>query len=284
MVSVLKESAFEIKPLNPAIGAQINGVDMAQPLSADQVAVISAALVEHKVVFFREQNISQAQHIAFAANFGALEVHPFTKNLPDHPEIIRLHNDESTPPGATALWHSDVTWRQEPSLGSILLCRTCPPNGGDTLFANMELAYENLDDKTREEIDDLVAIHDFAGFREGMFKRGASEEEIAAFNQKYPIAKHPVVRTHPVSGRKSIYVNRAFTIGIEGMADTEAQALLNRLYLAAWRPDVQCRFIWQQGSVAFWDNRAAQHYAVADYFPHTRTMERVTIVGEKPYR
>lgn len=274
---------MQVSQLTPNIGAEIAGIDMAQPLSADQREALSAALVQHKVLFFRDQDVSRDQHVAFARSFGELEVHPFTPNLDTHPEIIRLHNDQDSKPGATAIWHSDVTWRQEPSLGSILLCRECPPVGGDTLFANMELAYERLDDALKADIDSLYAIHDFEGFRAGLRRQGATEEEIDAFNEKYPQARHPVVRTHPVSGRKSLYVNRAFTRYIEDMPRDESDRLLEKLYLQAWNPDVQCRFRWQTHSVAFWDNRAAQHYACGDYYPHTRTMERVTIVGDRPY-
>ena len=274
---------MQFEPLTPIIGAEVVGVDMAQAMSADQTTVLRAALVEHKVLFFRDQAVTQAEHVAFAHHFGELEIHPFTENLADYPEVIRLHNDAENKPGGTAAWHSDVTWRQEPSLGSILLCRTCPATGGDTLFANMEIAYELLEDSVKEKIDGLFAIHDFAAFRRGLVKNGATDEEIETFNQKYPLARHPVVRTHPESGRKSIYVNCIFTQSIEGMERAESDTLLQQLYQQAWIPHVQCRFKWQQHSVAFWDNRAAQHHAVGDYFPHSRTMERVTVVGERPH-
>ncbi|MFT7653269.1 MAG: taurine dioxygenase [Limisphaerales bacterium] len=274
---------MQFEPLTPNIGAEVVGVDMAQTMSADQTAELRAGLVEHKVLFFRDQTVTQAEHVAFARHFGDLEVHPFTENLADFPEVIRLHNDAENKPGATAYWHSDVTWREEPSLGSILLCRTCPPTGGDTLFANMEIAYELLADSVKQKIDGMFAVHDFEAFRKNMIKNGATDEEIETFNQKYPLVRHPVVRTHPESGRKSLYVNCIFTQYIEGMERSESDALLQQLYRQAWIPHVQCRFKWQANSVAFWDNRAAQHHAVGDYFPHSRTMERVTVVGERPH-
>ena len=221
-------------------------------------------------------------HVAFAARFGGLEVHPFTKNDPAHPEVIHLVNDEDHPPNIN-VWHSDVTWRAEPSLGSILRAREVPEVGGDTLFANMEAAYEGLDDATKERIDDLCAVHDNEGFLRGMKAQGASAEEIEGMREKYPPSVHPVVRTHPVSGNKSLYVNRAFTRRIVDMDPAESDALLHKLYLQAWIPDYQCRFRWQNDSLAFWDNRAVQHYAAADYWPARRAMERVTIVGERPY-
>lgn len=221
-------------------------------------------------------------HIAFAARFGELEVHPFTANNPDHPEVIHLVNDEARPPSIN-VWHSDVTWRAEPSLGSILRARVVPEVGGDTLFANMEAAYDALDDETKERIDGLEAIHDNEVFLRSMQAHGASDEAVEAKRAEFPPATHPVVRTHPVSGNKSLYVNRTFTRRIVDMDPAESDALLNKLYLQAWIPDFQCRFRWQVDSFAFWDNRAAQHYAAADYWPERREMERVTIKGERPF-
>jgi taurine dioxygenase len=210
-----------------------------------------------------------------------LEVHPFTPNDHDFPEVIHLNNDREHPPYIN-VWHSDVTWRAEPSLGSILRARLVPDVGGDTLFANMEAAYSGLDEEARQQIDGLQAVHDNEGFLAGMKNQGASDEEVEAMRQKYPPSVHPVVRTHPVSGRKSLYVNRAFTRRIVDMAPEASAALLEKLFLQAWIPDYQCRFRWRPDSIAFWDNRAAQHYAAADYWPERREMERVTIIGDRP--
>lgn len=272
---------YELFHLSPCIGTEVLGIDLASNLSDDTIAWLMDLLVERKVLFFRDQPISVEQHIAFAARFGELEVHPFTPNNAAHPEVIELNNDKDHPPRIN-IWHSDVTWRKEPSLGSILRARKVPEVGGDTLFANMEAAYNGLDEAMRERIDGLYAIHDNENFLNGMRQAGASEEEIEARRRQYPPSRHPVVRTHPVSGARSIYVNRAFTRRIEGLGEQESHALLQELFLTAWSPDYQCRFRWRTDSLAFWDNRAAQHFAAADYYPETRRMERVTIIGDRP--
>jgi taurine dioxygenase len=279
--AVLHESPFPLLHLSPAIGTEVHGINLAN-VDDEIIAWLSDLLVERKVLFFRDQVISVAQHVSFAKKFGDLEVHPFTENMSETPEVIQLHNDRDQPPYVN-IWHSDVTWRQEPSLGSILRARVIPQVGGDTLFANMEAAYDSLDEETKDIIDGLYAIHDNEGFLNGMRERGASAAKIEDMRKQFPPARHPVVRTHPVSGRKSLYVNKAFTRSIEGMEESQSMALLQKLYLQAWIPDFQCRFRWQQDSLAFWDNRAAQHYAAADYWPEERTMERVTIIGDRPH-
>jgi taurine dioxygenase len=176
-----------------------------------------------------------------------------------------------------------VTWRIEPSLGSILRAIEIPPVGGDTLFADMYAAYEGLSDEVKSKVDHAVAVHDFAHFRVAMRKRGMTPEQIEAFNQAYPMVEHPVIRTHPETGRRAIYVNAAFTQHIVGLEKSESDALLAHLYAQAAIPEYQCRFRWEPGSIAFWDNRASQHYAASDYFPQVRRMERVTIAGDKPF-
>lgn len=276
------ESSFTQLHLTPCIGTEVHGIDLGADQDDDTIAALTELLVERKVLFFREQHISMEAHIAFAARFGELEVHPFTANDAEHPEVIHLINDEEHPPYIN-VWHSDVTWRAEPSLGSILRARVVPDVGGDTLFANMEAAYDDLDDATKARINDLQAVHDNEGFLNGMKARGASDADVEAMREKFPPSVHPVVRTHPVSGRKSLYVNRAFTRRIVDMDPTESDALLQKLFLQAWIPDFQCRFRWRADSLAFWDNRAAQHYAAADYWPERREMERVTIIGQRPY-
>lgn len=276
-----EHSQFELKHLSPVIGTEVHGIDIAN-IDAPTAAWLNDLLVERKVLFFRNQDISTEEHIRFGRHFGELEVHPFLDNETVHPEIVLLENDKDRPPYIN-VWHSDVTWREVPSLGSILRARIVPEVGGDTLFANMEAAYEGLDDATKKDIEDLVAVHDNEGFLNGMRMKGASEEEIEAKRAEFPPQRHPVVRTHPVSGRKSLYVNRAFTRRIEGMDAEASDALLQKLFLQAWIPDYQCRFRWEPNSFAFWDNRAAQHYAAADYYPEKRTMERVTVIGDRPF-
>lgn len=272
---------FDLVPLTPTIGGEIHGIDLREPLSPDVKSGLRAALLDRKVLFFRDQDISTEQHLAFARNFGALEVHPFAPHKPDYPEVLAITHDANSR-GRENMWHSDVTWRKEPSLGSILRAYEVPPVGGDTLFSDMYAAYENLADAIKEKIDGKTAIHDFAHFRLMLRKKGKSEEEIAAFNKKYPMVEHPVVRTHPETGRKGLYVNNAFTQYIVGMEREESDALLKHLYAQAAIPEYQCRFVWRANSIAFWDNRACQHYAVSDYYPAMRRMERVTIIGDRP--
>jgi len=267
-----------LSPLSPTIGAEIGGVRMSGDVSAQQVAEIRRALVDWKVVFFRDQDVSREEHVAFGRLFGELEIHPFTPNHPDHPEIVVIHNDERTKRGQND-WHSDVTWRKEPSLGSILRAHIVPPVGGDTLFADMNAAYEGLRDEVKKKIEGLRAVHSFTH----NFGKRMSPEQLEKMKEQYPDAVHPVVRTHPESGLRSLYVNAAFVTHIEGMEDEEGARLLRHLYRQAAVPEYQCRFRWQRDSVAFWDNRGAQHYAAFDYHPNTRRVERVTIAGDRPF-
>ncbi len=269
---------LSVQPLTPTIGAEIGGVRMNGDVSPEQVEEIRRALLDWKVIFFRDQDVTRDEHVAFGRLFGELEVHPFTPNHPDHPEIVVIHHDENSKRGQND-WHSDVTWRLEPSLGSILRAIIVPPVGGDTLFADMNAAWEGLSDEVKEKIDGLEAVHSFVH----SFGRGMSPEKLERMRDQYPDAVHPVVRTHPETGAKSIYVNIAFATRIIGMDDDEGRRLLRDLYRQAQVPEYQCRFRWQENSVAFWDNRGAQHYAAFDYKPHTRRVERVTIAGDRPY-
>lgn len=275
-------AALDIRPLATTIGAEIHGVDLTRPVDQATFNALYQALLDWKVIFFRDQDITTEQHIAFGRLFGDLEVHPFGPQNEANPEILAIaHNEER--PGGENLWHSDVTWRQEPSLGSILRAREVPALGGDTLFSDMYAAYEGLTDEIKELIEGKTARHDFEGFRMRMRQRGVSEEEIEAFNQKYPNPHHPVVRTHPDTGRRAIYVNIAFAREIDGMDAAESARILKHLYDQAATPEYTCRFKWQNNSIAFWDNRACQHYASSDYWPAVRRMERVTVIGDKPY-
>ena len=263
--------------LSPAIGAELIGADLRQ---ADDtlIAEVRAALLRYKVVFFRDQTeLTRAQHIAFAEAFGELEIHPATpKDQPD-PEILRIaHGPNSR--GQENNWHSDVTWRPEPSLGSILRAIELPEIGGDTLFANMVMAYDNLSDDLKEQLCGRTAIHDIAR----VFARRLGKEA-TSLHEKFPPQEHPVIRTHPETGERVLYVNIAFTSHIVGMDRAESDALLADLYREAWLPEYQCRFRWAPGSLAFWDNRACQHYAASDYYPNVRIMERATIAGDRPF-
>jgi taurine dioxygenase len=272
---------FRLVPLTPLIGAEIDGIDLSKPVAAETLKGLRAALLDRKVLFFRDQDITTEQHLAFARLFGELEVHPFAPCKPGYPEVLAITHDDKNK-GRENAWHSDVTWRIEPSLGSVLRAIEVPPVGGDTLFADMVAAYDGLTDEIKAKIEGKTAMHDFVHFRKGMEKRGVSPEKIAEFNTQYPPAEHPVVRMHPETGRKGLYVNVGFTQHIVGMDRADSDALLKHLYAQASIPEYQCRFRWQVNSIAFWDNRSSQHYAASDYFPAVRRMERVTIVGDRP--
>jgi taurine dioxygenase len=268
---------ISVHPMTPTIGAEISGVRMSGEVSDEQVAEIRRALLDWKVIFFRDQDVEIAEHVEFGRKFGELEVHPFTPNRTDHPEVVVIHHDETSKTGENT-WHSDVTWRIEPSLGSILRGKMIPEIGGDTLFADMYAAYDGLMDEVKEKIEGKTALHSFVN----SFGLRMTPEKRAAFLEQYPEPHHPIVRTHPETGRRGLYVNKAFTQSIDGMEAEESATLLRHLYLQARVPEYQCRFKWQPNSVAFWDNRAAQHYAAFDYHPNIRRVERVTIIGDKP--
>jgi taurine dioxygenase len=271
-------STLHFEPLSPTIGAEVSGIDIREDVSDETIAGVRQGLLDHKVLFFREQHITTEQHLAFGRRFGELEVHPVTPLDQEHREVLEIRHDENRR-GVENTWHSDVTWRPEPSLGSILRARSVPPVGGDTLFADMYAAYEGLPESVRDEIDGLSAIHDFTR----VFGRFVSDERKQEMMRRYPSVEHPVVRTHPETGRKGIYVNAAFTVAIKGVSDSDSERLLQLLYRQATIPEYQCRFHWRADSIAFWDNRSTQHYAVSDYYPQVRLMERVTIAGDKPY-
>jgi alpha-ketoglutarate-dependent taurine dioxygenase len=269
---------LKIKPLTGNIGAEIGGIQIADEHSDDTIAEIRAALLQHKVIFFRGQaNLTPERHIAFGRRFGELEIHPLTPPDQPTPELFRIPTGGKY--GGADIWHSDVTWRPEPSLGSILAMRRLPKIGGDTLWADMGLAFDLLPDDIKERIRGLEAVHDFTK----AFGRGQPEEVQARMRADNPPQNHPVVRTHPETGRDTLYVNPSFTSHIDGMEPAESKALLDRLYRQTGIPEVQVRFKWTRTSVAFWDNRATQHYAVTDYLPSKRTVERVTICGDKPF-
>ncbi|MEM7017118.1 MAG: TauD/TfdA family dioxygenase [Pseudomonadota bacterium] len=268
---------IRVEPLTGTIGAEVSGVDL-RDFNESIIEEIQHAWLAHKVLFFRDQALTMEEHIAYGRALGRLEIHPFTPNSPEHPEIIILN---STPDRffAAETWHTDVTFRARPPLGSILLGRVIPSWGGDTCFANMELAYKLLPDEFKEEIDSLYAIHSLRM----TFGRRMDEAALEKALCEYPDQKHPVVRSHPETGRKSIFVNINFTHSIADMAPEDSESLLKRLYAQAKQPEVQCRFRWRPNSIAQWDNRCTQHYAVPDHGGVHRCMERVTLVGDRPH-
>lgn len=268
---------FDVRPMSPTIGGLITGVNLADELPQPVVDELRKALCEYKVLFLRDQPITSKQHVAFARRFGELEVHPFLRANEECPEIVRFEKTAETG-GFENGWHSDVSWRETPSMGAILHAFEVPNAGGDTLFADMYAAYEGLDAQTQSKVDNLVAIHDYAS----TFGAGIAREKRAAMREQYPPVQHPVVRTHDETGRKLLYVNRFFTEGIVGMEEPEASAFIHELASEAETVEYQCRFSWEPHSVAFWDNRAVQHYAASDYYPERRVVERASIIGSRP--
>lgn len=267
---------IRVEPATGAIGAEVSGVDLREVDDEVQAELLDAWMA-HKVLFFRDQELTRAQHVEYGRRFGELEIHPFIGDETGFPEIIVLESTAEKFNAAEA-WHSDVTFRECPPLGSVLLGRVVPSWGGDTCWANMELALERLPDAVRDRIEDRVAIHSYMK----AFGRNMSPEKRAKAEAEYPAQKHPMVRTHPVTGRRCLFVNVAFTVGIDGMEQGEADELLRSLYATVNAPEIQCRFRWRPGSVAQWDNRCTQHYAVPDHGGQHRRVERVTIIGDRP--
>jgi taurine dioxygenase len=269
---------LEISKLTPHCGAEIRGIDLAGPLDDALVRQIEQALAEHTVVFFRNQALTPEQHKAFGRRFGKLHIHPaFPDILEEHPEIMIIRADENSTRVAGEDWHSDVSCDAEPPMGSILHMHEVPPVGGDTLFASMYAAYEALSAPLKRMLEGMTAIHDGEQAYRGRYGRNDDAGVV------YPKAEHPVIRTHPVSGRKALFVNRIFTRRIVQLARHESDGVLALLFSHVEMPEFQCRFRWQPGSIAFWDNRCAQHHAMWDYYPQRRRGYRVTIKGDKPF-
>jgi taurine dioxygenase len=268
---------IQLRPLGPIIGAEVEGVDLTRPIPAAVREELHRALLEWKVLFLRDQHVTGEQHRRFARLWGELEVHPF---LPagEVPEVVRFEKGDRTK-GYENVWHSDVSWRRLPSMASVLRAVEVPELGGDTLWCDMGAAYDGLGDGLRARIDGLVAVHDFVA----SFGRGMPADKLAEMRAEYPPATHPVVRTHPETGRRTLYVNRIFTSHIVGLEPDDSDELLDRLCRQADVPEYQIRFRWQPDSIAWWDNRATQHYAVSDYWPQRRVMERATIIGDQPF-
>jgi taurine dioxygenase len=263
--------------LTPVIGAEINGVDLSEPLSNRQLDELHRALAENLVIFFRDQTLTPQQHLAFGRLFGDLHVHPAAPHEEGMPELMTIYADKDSPRANGEGWHTDVSCDPEPPMGTILYIKRCPPKGGDTLFASMYAAYEALSERMRTYLSGLRAIHDGEHVYRGLFDDHGQAERAT-----YPRAEHPVVRTHPVTGKKALFVNRGFTTRILGIPIDESDAILRYLYEHMENPLFQCRFRWQPSSIAFWDNRCTQHRAMWDYWPHTRSGNRVTVKGDKP--
>ena len=271
-------SNITVNRLTPTVGAVIEGIDLGHDLDAAEFAQVHDALIDNGVIFFRDQEISVEAQKAFGLRFGTLHFHPNDPGLEGHPEVMIIHADESSKRVAGESWHSDVSCDPEPPMGSILRIHTLPETGGDTVFASMYAAYEALSEPMQRFLSGLTAVHDGAPYYRSVNARIGRAES----GKEYPHAEHPIVRTHPESGRKALFVNEMFTTRIAGLSPQESDALLRMLFDHIKRPEFQCRFTWRKDSIAFWDNRCVQHMAIWDYWPRTRSGYRVTIKGDKP--
>jgi len=274
--------SMQITPVTPLIGAEVSGVNLAS-ISSGEIEQLQTAFLDHLVLFFRDQDLSVDEHIAFGRNFGELHLHPAAADYHAHgdvpPEILKIHADESTKRTAGDKWHTDVSCAQEPPAASILKLEVLPDHGGDTLFSNMYAAYDALSEPMKLLLSKLTATHDGNyNYHDRGAKAGKDLSKV-----EYPVNSHPVVRTHPLTGRKSIYVNAAFTTHIDDVPEDESKAILDFLFAHTAKASFQCRFNWEPNSIAFWDNRCSMHHAIWDYFPQVRSGKRVTIKGDKPH-
>ena len=280
---------LDIRPIAGALGAEIHGLDLSKPLSDVDFQQVRDALHNHLVIFFRDQQLTPDQHKAFSQRFGGLLEVPFIRALPGHPEILPVMKGkaEKTKRNFGGLWHSDMSYAEEPPLGSALYARVIPPYGGDTMWTNMYAAYDGLSDKLKEVLTGLRAIHSPVrsyGAGGAVVNNGdpAHKMDVRSDDRASAEVSHPVVRVHPATGRKALYVNRTYTVRFEGMTEEESVPLLDYLYEQAVRPEYTCRFRWQAGSLAVWDNRCTQHLAMNDYNNFDRELHRTTISGDKP--
>jgi len=275
-------ATLDIRPIAVALGAEIHGIDLAGTLDDGTVAAIRRALLDHLVIFFREQELPPERFLAFARRFGEPTEYPLVKGIEGYPDIIQVAKLEHETVNFGGVWHSDTTYLQTPPMGSMLVAREVPPVGGDTLFANMYLAYETLSDGMKRLLDGLKGVSssvkaDATRTREDRIKSDPTDQSRREF-----LAEHPVVRTHPETGRKALYVNVAHTVRFAGMTEAESAPILQYLYAHMVRPEFTCRFSWQAGSLALWDNRCALHNPVNDYHGHRRVMHRITLAGDTP--
>lgn len=279
--TVLVAEMIQIRSTGRALGAHVEGIDLRRPLGERDISVLDAALVRHKVLFFRDQDISPADHSRFASYFGPPELHPAYPHVQGFPEITILASDRDHP-SKIEKWHTDMTFRACPPLGSILRARVIPERGGDTCWLNLETAWETLSTELREKLVPLQAEHSFEhGFRESLAEPGGRERLADALRDNPPVT-HPVMRTHPKSGRPCLFVNSLFTTRILGLEETESDELLAALFAHIERDEHQYRFQWAVDSIAFWDNRATQHCPINDWWPAERRHERITIKGDRP--
>lgn len=276
----MRNSRIEVRPSSGALGAEIQGIDLSSPLDQTSIGTLKGALAEHGVIFFRDQRLSPEEHVAFARSFGPINVNRFFKHVAGHPEIAEVRKEPEQTRNIGGNWHTDHSYDQIPALGSVLLAREVPPRGGDTLFACMAKAYDSLSDGLKRTLEGMKAVHSSRHVfgAQAQYARD-TVGRIGNAEAATQDAVHPVVIRHPLSGRKVLFVNPAFTTHFDGWTEPESKGLLETLYAHARRPDFQTRFQWQEGSIAFWDNRATWHYAVNDYQGERRLMHRITVEG-----
>jgi len=277
---------IEVTAVSGALGAEIDGVDLSRPLDDDVFAEVHQAFLDHLVIFFRDQHVTPEQHKAFGRRFGELNVHPHYVPLAGHPEILEVLKEETATVNVGGQWHSDLSCLEKPPLGSILYALEVPPYGGDTLFTNMYLTYERLSGGMRDMLDTLVAVHSDRTMSDPEAQDSKNEtrsSKLISQDVGETRSEHPVVRTHPETGRKALFVNSIFTVGFKGMTTDESRPLLQFLFDQAQRPEVTCRFRWHKNSLAMWDNRCTQHFALNDYQGFRRLMHRVTVDGDRPH-
>ena len=269
-----------VMPVSGAVGAEVRGIDISRPLPAVTVAALRAALGEHGVLFFRDQALTEAQHIAFAEQFAKININRFFRAVEGWPQIAEVRKEPEQTKNIGGGWHTDHSYDDIPALGSLLYAREVPPSGGDTIFASMFAAYDALSDGLKRALEGLRAVHSSRHVFGTQAKRGDDlKDRLGNAEAATQDAVHPMVITHPISGKKALYVNRGFTTHIEGWTVEESKPLLEYLYQHGARPEFSCRFNWAPGSMAFWDNRATWHLAVNDYQGHRRLMHRITLEG-----
>jgi taurine dioxygenase len=283
MNHILLARRLTVTPLSPAIGAVIDGVNLARPLDAQNQARIEQALLAHKVLFFENQHLTPDQQRDFAARFGKLHIHPIYPTVEGTPEVLVLDTHEGNPPDNDT-WHSDVTFIETPPLGAVLYAKQLPSIGGDTLWSNSIAAYETLSTSMRALLGGLTATHDFEkSFPRSRYATTPDDEaKWLRTRATHRPAVHPVVRTHPQTGRKGLFVNEGFTTHINELTRSESDSLLHYIFTHVARPEFTVRYRWKPNTVAMWDNRCTQHYALADYLPNRRVMHRATILGDRP--
>ncbi len=278
----MRNSSIDVQPIAGALGAEVTGVDLSGPLDSQAVAEIEAALYEHLVLFFREQEITPDQHLEFAGRFGEILRYPLVHGLEEHPDIVPILKLAHETINFGGVWHSDTAYLQEPPQAAILVARELPPTGGDTIWSNMYLAYEALSDGMKRLLEGLVAVNDADKAEAATAREDRYVENPRADSGLATVSEHPVIRTHPETGKKILFVNLAHTTRFADMTVAESRPLLDYLFQHQHRPEFSCRLQWEPGTVAFWDNRATQHNPINDYNGHQRLMHRITIAGERP--